>query len=477
MSHYTSHRPYRFVLAGMLIAMPFVLPGCQSDSSGVAWDSPALANRMTHIRDHGIDARSPRVTADVEVKDSSLDGMVEFALANNPEVKAGLIRIERTREKIGQATALDDPVASLTVGELAQTAAGQVDYIVSLTQALPYPGTLDARKAVVEQEVLIASAELLDAIERVAADIRRVYWRRYAVARAIEVTDQDKQILKQISDVIDARARVGDAQQADQLRIALRMADLDQELDRLQQEQRSLDAMLNRLLNRRADATLPTASVVNWTPIEIDRKKLIQAAETNNPAVLIQRRRVEGFRQQFALAKVERRPDFRVGLQYAAVGRDGLAGSANGEDQFAVTAAVSLPFFSDKYDAKEREAFRGIGEALMGLDAAQGRAANLAEDALARMQAEQSMLKRLKEQMLPDSMRAFELALAGYRAGNVSFIQMMDDWQRTLDLQLAAHRAHARYEQARADLAAALGEVSKDKQAAPQINTPGKSHE
>ena len=62
--------------------------------------------------------------------------------------------------------------------------------------------------------------------------------------------------------------------------------------------------------------------------------------------------------------------------------------------------------------------------------------------------------------MLPDSRRAFELALTGYRAGNVSFIQMMDDWQRTLDLELAAHRSQARYEQAHADLAAAVGDVS-----------------
>jgi outer membrane protein TolC len=466
----------RRLLAVLMLAAPFVLSGCKSDSTDLIWETPALSERMTQIRDHGIDANASRVTSDVEVKDASLDGIVELALANNPEVKAGRLKIERLSEKIDQATALEDPVAALTVGELAQTAAGQVDYIVSLTQALPYPGTLDARKAVAEQNVLVASSELLEVIERVAAEVRRVYWRRYAVARAIEVTEQDKQILKQISDVIDARARVNKAQQADQLRISLRLADLDQELDRLNQQQRSLDAMMNRLLNRRADAPLPTPAAVDWTPVEVNRKALIADAEQSYPAVLVQRRRVEGFRQQFKLAKIERRPDFRFGVQYAAVGRDGIAGSANGDDQFALTAGVSIPFFSDKYDAMEREAFRGIGEALMGLDAAQGRAANLAEDAIARMQSEQSMLNRLKKQMIPDSERTFELSLAGYRAGNESFIQMMDDWQRTLDLQLAAHHAQARYEQARADLAAATGEVSKQ-QTATDTDTTGRNDE
>lgn len=454
------------------------LAGCQAGNRpGMQWDSQAFKDRLIEVRDNGLSNNSRLVTAEAKIEDGSMQTLVELALANNPEIRAGRLRVERLREKPAQASALEDPMLSLTVGELAQTAAGQVDYIVGLTQALPYPGTRDARSSVAEQAVLTASAELLERMERVAADVRRVYWRRYSTARAIEVTDQDKQVLKQISEVIDARARVGEAQQADQLRVALRMADLDQQMDRLKQELRSLDAMLNRLLNRKVDATLPLPETAEWTPQTIDRDALITLAERNNPAVQVQRRRVEGFRQQFKLAKLERRPDFRVGVQYAAVGNDGLAGSANGDDQFAVTGAVSIPWSSDKYDAMEREAFRGIGETLAELDAAQGRAANLAEDALARMQAEQSILTRLNEQMLPDSKRTFELALSGYRAGKVSFIQMMDDWQRTLDLELAAHRAHARYEQARADLSAALGEVSNRKADEATDKSEGHEHE
>lgn len=467
-------RPLTLVLSVLLLS----LAGCQTgNSSGMQWDSHAFKDRLTEVRDNALPSDSRRVTAEAKINDGSMQALVELALANNPEIRAGRLRVERLREKPAQASALEDPMLSLTVGELAQTAAGQVDYIVGLTQALPYPGTRDARSSVAEQAVLTASAELLDRMERVAADVRRVYWRRYSTARAIEVTDQDKQVLKQISEVIDARARVGEAQQADQLRVALRMADLDQQMDRFKQELRSLDAVLNRLLNRKVDATLPLPETAEWTPQTIDRDALIALAERNNPAVQVQRRRVEGFRQQFKLAKLERRPDFRVGVQYAAVGNDGIAGSANGDDQFAVTGAVSIPWSSDKYDAMEREAFRGIGETLAELDAAQGRAANMAEDALARMEAEKSILTRLNEQMLPDSRRAFELALSGYRAGKVSFIQMMDDWQRTLDLELAAHRAHARYEQARADLTAALGEVSNRKANEARDESEGHDHE
>ena len=433
------HLPLLFLFSLSLIFM-----GCQaSDHASMQWESKAFKDRLTEVRDGGLASDSRRVTTEMDVEDGAMQALVELALANNPEIKAGRLRVERLSERPAQASALDDPMAALTVGELAQTAAGQVDYIVSLTQALPYPGTLDARKTAAEQEVLTAFAELLEVIERVAVEVRRVYWRRYAVARAIEVTEQDRKILRQISETIDARARVGEAEQADQLRISLRLADLDQELDRIKQQQRSLDAMTNRLLNRRTDASLPAPTAVDWKPIEVDRETLIHQAEQNNPAVLVQRRRVEGYRQRFKLAKIERRPDFRLGVQYAAVGSDGIAGSANGDDQFAVTGAVSIPLNADTYDAKEREAFRGIGIAMLGFDAAHGRAANLADDAHARISAEQSILNRLNKQMLPESQRAFELALGGYSAGKVSFIQMMDDWQRTLDLELAGHRAQA----------------------------------
>lgn len=446
----------RLFFGGLLL----VAAGCQTTDPFVSWDDPVLAQRLAEVRDGGLASDSRRVVQDAAIIEGSLEELIEVALASNPEVAAGRRKVERLSERPAQLSALDDPVLALTVGELAETAAGQVDYIVSLTQALPYPGTLDARASVAEQEVLTASAELLERIERVAGEVRRVYWRRYAVARAIEVTEQDREVLGQISGIIDARARVGEAEQADQLRVSLRTADLDQRLDRLHQEMRSLDAMLNRLLNRNVSADLPVPDAMDWQSIEIERDAMIEQAERENPAVHVQRRRVEAFRHRLKLAQAERRPDFRIGVQYAVVGSDGLAGSANGHDQFAVTGSMSLPFWSPRYDAMEREALRGIGEALAELDAAQGRAANLAEDALARMEAERSILTRLNEQMLPDSRRAFELAMTGYGAGTVSFIQMMDDWQRTLDLELAAHRAHARYEQAQADLAAALGEVS-----------------
>lgn len=438
------------------------LTGCSTRSSGLDWQSDAIKNQLDQVRDNGIARDSSRVKVEVTVDDGSMQALVELALKHNPEIQAGRLRIARMRERPAQASALDDPMFSLAAGELAQTAAGQVDYIVGLTQALPFPGTLDARQAMAEQAVLTASAELLERMERVAADVRRVYWRRYAVARAIEITKQDKQVLQQVRQIIDAKAKVGDAEQADQLRVSLRLAALDQELDRFTQQMRSLDSMMNRLLNRGSDAKLTWPTETEWKPQATNHKAAIAQAERNNPAVQVQRRRVQGYRQQFKLAKVERKPDFRIGVQYAAVGRDGIAGAANGQDQFAVTGAISIPLNSDRYDAKEREALRGIGETLADLAAAQGKAANLAEDALARMDAEVSILNRLNKQMLPDSRRTFELALTGYRAGKVSFIQMMDDWQRTLDLELAAHRAHARYEQARADLAAALGEVAAD---------------
>ncbi|MGB0768839.1 MAG: TolC family protein, partial [Phycisphaeraceae bacterium] len=172
MTDYVSRRIHLFslILAALLLA------GCRSaDHTGVRWESQAFKDRLTKIRDHGLDPGSQRLTAEVQIDDGSMQALVDLALKNNPEIKAGRLRVERLNERPAQVAELDDPVAALTVGELAQTAAGQVDYIVSLTQALPYPGTLDARKAVAEQEVLTASAELLDVMERVAVEVRRVY--------------------------------------------------------------------------------------------------------------------------------------------------------------------------------------------------------------------------------------------------------------------------------------------------------------
>ena len=232
----------------------------------------------------------------------------------------------------------------------------------SLTQALPYPR--HARRPSGGSEQACGRVGGAKVMERIAAeaDARRVYWRRYRWRRAAEVTGAGQAGAgQQVGEVIDARARVGNAGQADQLRVSrLRLADLEQELDRLRQAAAGeLDAMMKRWTEPPTSAFCPSRWMLDWSPAEVDREAMIGGPE-RQPGRAGPASARRGLRQQFKLARLERRPDFRIGVQYAAVADDGLAGSANGDDQFAVTG-VTLPFFSRQ--VRRRSARRSAASA------------------------------------------------------------------------------------------------------------------
>ncbi|MEM6259839.1 MAG: TolC family protein [Planctomycetota bacterium] len=450
-------------IAGCLWLALTLLPGCAASDPFERWDDQALASRVERLSTSsgtviGVDHEPASIAATLETpKDAGPDWFVDQALLHNAEVLAAKQRVERLRERVPQAMGLPDPMVTFTFGELAETAAGQVDYIVGVQQRLPAPGTLDARGEVARQEVVEALHDLQATLDKVRGDTARAYWAYYEATREAEVLKQNRVLLSQIEAAVGSRVRVNQADQSDLLRISRRVASLDNQLAVLEQRQRTAAAMLARLTSRRVaemPAELPTA---DWTAEQVDRDQLIQRSMQTNPQVQAAQARVATYRQKHRLAKKGRQPDFMVGVQYGAVSDSGLAPSANGEDQIAGTVGVSIPLWTGQYDAAEREALRGMGQSLAEVRAAQDRVAFEIEEALARIDAAEQSLKRLRERMMPDAQQTIDIALVGYRNGDVDFLQLLDDWQALLDDQLQETRLISELHRLEADLQQAMG--------------------
>ncbi|MFW5682164.1 MAG: TolC family protein [Phycisphaeraceae bacterium] len=383
---------------------------------------------------------------------------VSRALAGSWAVRAAVAEVDRKRAEIAVARGLPDPMASVTVGELAETAAGRVDAMFVVQQAFPFPGTLDARGRVAEAGVETARRELVRRIAGVRGDARRAYWSYQEAAAARVVLEQSEGLLgQQIESAVRSRVEVGKAGQDDLLRVSRRRLRVSNEIEQARQRQASAAARLRELMNLPAAAALPEPMDVDWTPPALDRASIDRRVQRDSPGVRVAQGEVQRQRQRLELARIERRPDFRVGAMYAPVADGGLAPSANGEDQIAGTLGVTLPLWRGKYDAAEREAALGVGKAAAEVRGAQQSASAKAADALARLESQQAVLDRLRERMLPEGRQTIDIALAGYRTGRVDVLQLLADWRSLLDDRLAEARVLADLHRARADLAEVLG--------------------
>ena len=382
---------------------------------------------------------------------------VARALSGSWAVRAAVAEVDRRRAAVDVARGLPDPSASVTVGELAETAAGRVDAMFAVRQAFPYPGTLGARGRVAEAAVETARRDLARRIAGVRGDARRAYGSYQEAAAARAVLAQSEGLLGQIEAAVRSRVEVGEAGQDDLLRVSRRRLRVSNEIEQARQRQATAASRLRELIDLHADAALPEPADADWSRPVLDREEVVRRARNDSPSVRVAQGEVQRQRQRLELARLERRPDFRVGAVYAPVADSGLVGSANGEDQIAGTLGVTLPLWRGKYDAAEREAALGIGQAVAEVRGVQQSAVARAAEAVARLESQQAVLDRLRERMLPEGRQTIEIALAGYRTGRVDVLQMLADWRSLLDDRLAEARVLADLHRARADLAEVLG--------------------
>ncbi|MFW6066549.1 MAG: TolC family protein [Planctomycetota bacterium] len=388
----------------------------------------------------------------------TVEDYVRVALERNPSVRAARLRVRRLRQRIPQVTSLDDPVVSVApIGEMAETAAGQVGTMLGVSQKFPTPGKLRTRGQIAEQEVAVARATEQRVRLRVAAEVRRAYWSHYAAVRAIEVTEHSRDALSDIRRIARSKYESGTVGQQDVLRASVALSNLDNELVDLDRRRDSAAAMLNRLLDRPAGAQIPDPPVVELKGTDANLNSLLADAAAENPDLLGLQERIDQYRVREQLASLERWPDLTVSANYTAVRSSGLSPVADGSDQWWFGFTLNVPLWLEKLEAAEREAKLGRHQREADLADARNRVTFELSDALYRLRSDTRQAELLKNTILPDAGQALQAARADYRAGREDFLTVLEAWRRRLELELMYHQALARAEKDRADLEQIVG--------------------
>lgn len=447
-------------LAKSVTLTAFLLAGCSSplrdggfddwvDADPDAWSAPGspTTHRLDDLRP---EEPAGAVPADVE-------RLVEWALRRNPAIAAAERRVERLRTRRPQVESLEDPMLTVSpVGDMAQTAAGEVGLMAGLSQKFPFPGKLEARGDAADRAAAAALADLADRRLQVAAAVRRAWWSLAYARQAVGVVNDDVQLRERLRDSAAARYRAGAAERADVLRAGVEVDALRQDLLELRQQDRTAAASLNRLLDRPADAALPDPPAATLTDAVGTLDGLLASA-ADHPRLASLKQDIAAARDRLRLAKLDRYPDLTVGVNFADVDDEGLAPAATGEDQLYLNLGINLPLWQDRRDAAEAEALAGLGEAAAMYTDEQNRLAFAVTDALARVGQRRDAVALYDADMVPAAEEAVASSAAGYRSGQTDFIALIDNARRLTTLKLMRLRAVTQLQQDLADLREAVG--------------------
>jgi outer membrane protein, heavy metal efflux system len=379
-----------------------------------------------------------------ERKSESIDYFLTVALQNHPKLLAARQRVAAASNVIPQARALPDPTFNNTFWPLhdqaLQTAGGRVGNQMSINQMVPFPDKLKTKAAIASREVQIAQTEVERIEKEIIEAVRIACYEVWFANRALEINEESKGLVSELTSVAEARYRSGGSQQ-DVLRARLETDRLEDQRISLQKQKEMALSDLATLLRQPA-AMLPepdkSIAIANTTQ-QLD--DLLSRALECNPQLRGLELEIYRDRQRQQLACLQQYPDFTVGLNWGLIsdGHNVISPVANGHDNLSIGFGTTLPLWREKINAGVREAAHRVSSTTHRYDSErdelQGRLRRLLVQADALVQQREVYVERI----IPRTKETLTLAVADYRGERATFFSLIDIYRELLmfETQLA----------------------------------------
>ncbi len=387
-----------------------------------------------------------------------LNGLIEEALARNPEIKSMERNYDMVRARIPQAKALSDPM--LEVGYLGnivpippfdiQKMDPSSARMVSVSQEIPFPGkrALKGRMASAEAEAEWWNYEQTRL--NVVAEVKDAYFELYYFDKAIETVSKNKDLLEKFAKIAEARYSVGQGIQQDVLKAQVEISKLVEQATVLEQRRQVAAAKINSLLYRDPGSPIGKPEEIKPQPIIQTLAELNELALANFPTLKAQKRKIDREQYGIELAEKEKYPDFTVKLNYQ--NRPGMP------DMYGVSVGMNIPIFIGQ---KQQPA---IAEAAASKAMEQKRLENnitllffkLKDKYLAATTA-QKLVGLYGTTIITQSSLSLESAIAGYEVGKVDFLTLLDNVVTLLNYELSYYEQLSNVEKAVAAMEPLVG--------------------
>ncbi|MCP4891379.1 MAG: TolC family protein, partial [Planctomycetaceae bacterium] len=389
-------------------------------------------------------SQSPALSGSQPSYGQPVEFFVATALASHPKILAAKQRVAAATNVIPQAKALPDPTFNNTFWPLhdnaIQTAAGRVGNQMSVNQKVPFPDKLKTKAVIASREVQIAQAEV-DAIAReITESVRLAYYEVWFATRAIEIIEETKGLVADLTDVAEARYRSGGSQQ-DVLRAQLETDRLDEQLITLAKQKLVAQADLATLLQQPV-GMLPEAMGelgITDTPQQIE--ELIGLAEQCNPKLRGLAWEIQRDRDKERLACLQQYPDFSVGLNWGLISdnHDVLSPVANGNDQLSFSFGTTLPIWREKINAGIREAAHRRSSTTRRLEAERDELYGKIRRLIVQADALVEQRDIYEDRIIPRTEDTLKLSIADYRGKRTDFFTLIETYRELLmfETQLA----------------------------------------
>lgn len=372
-----------------------------------------------------------------------IEQLQEQVLSQNAGLDALRAAVLAANAQVLPAGSLDDPqfsagIAPHTIGGLERDGREdrRANLRIEISQAIPWPGTLELRRSVAQHEGDAAIQNVAALRLRLVALTAADYAEWVYVHQALVINSRNQTLVNELRAVAENRYAAGLASQQDVLQAEVELQHLKHRDIELRRLQRVVRTRINALLNRAPETSLaPPSALPAPEPIATDQV-LRRAALAHQPELAQWRDRINAQQDREALAAKAFYPDFKVFGGYNSLWDQY-------DKRWVVGASINLPIARNKRRAVLDSA-RATSEQL-DYQLQDARAILLSALDQARAAAEEASheIALYESELIPRTRENLSAARSAYSAGGGAFLEVIVAEQLQLKAELELERARA----------------------------------
>lgn len=372
----------------------------------------------------------------------SLLDYLNLAAVNNAELKAEFERWSAAIEEIPQAKSLDDP--RLTYGYATKPTPQRSEFEVM--QMFPWFGVLEDRTDIATAMAKSGGRQYEAKKLVLFYDVKEMFYEYSFLAKAIDITNENLQLMKHFEEVARTKYAVAEASHPDIIRAQVELATMENDLISLNKSRPAVMAKLNSLLNRPAQSELSWPLAPPYQEVLIDFPQVSALIARNNPELQSAAFDIEAARSGEKLAKKKFYPEFGVGVGVAAgMGEDGSS-------RTMPKIQITVPIWRGKYKAAERQANAQLQQVSQQKVQMENTLAARGQQVLFELQDSDRKIRLYRDAIIPKVKEMVITSESAYRGGSLDFLSLVDSQRSLIRYQLEYERIVADNAQRLAEL-------------------------
>ena len=280
----------------------------------------------------------------------SLEYYLSLALSNNPQLQALNMRYEIAEEKINQAAAI--PKATFGAGYFVsepETRTGPQRFKLSVSQMLPWFGTLKARQDYARSLVETEGLDRLIVERQLALSLAQSYYRLYGYQQKMRIVETAIELFKSYEALALKAVENGSASVVNVLQLQIEQNKLSEEFLKIQELEKAEEVAFANLLS---DDSFEGIQFSEMLKIPLEDLMHEQSRLAVNPEILKYDKLFAAVQQSEIVNQKEAQPSLGLGLDYIAVQqRSDVLLNENGKDILMPMLKLSVPLFKSKHSS------------------------------------------------------------------------------------------------------------------------------